>query len=40
MDPRFATPMDLERAKLFMTGYQVDDIAKGSGLKVKTAEAE
>ncbi len=40
MDPRFATPMDLERAKLFMTGYQVDDIAKGSGLKVKTPEAE
>jgi len=38
MDPRFATPMDLERARLFMTGYQVDNIAKGSGLEVKNPE--
>ena len=40
MDPRFATPLDLERAKLFMTGYQVDDIAKGSGLEVKIPAVE
>jgi uncharacterized protein len=40
MDPRLATPMDIERAKQFMTGYQVDDIAKGSGLKVKNVDPE
>ena len=35
MDPRTATPADIERARAFQTGYQVDDITKGTGLKVE-----
>ena len=34
MDPRTATPADITRARAFQTGYQVDGVAKGSGLKV------
>lgn len=35
MDPRTATPADIERARAFQTGYQVDDITKGTGLRVE-----
>lgn len=34
MDPKFATPADIARARDFQTGYQVDDISKGTGLEV------
>ena len=35
MDPRTASPADIEQARVFQTGYQVDDITKGTGLKVE-----
>jgi len=38
MDPRDATPADIDRAREFQTGWQVDDNAKGSGLEVKPAQ--
>jgi uncharacterized protein len=34
MDPKFATPADIARARAFQQGYQVDDITKGTGLEV------
>jgi len=34
MDPKFATPTDIARARTFQQGYQVDDITKGTGLEV------
>lgn len=38
MDPRAATPGDIARARAFQTGYQADDVAKGSGLQVSEAK--
>jgi ankyrin repeat protein len=40
MDPKFATPADIARARSFQTGYQVDDISKGTGLEVGASDIE
>jgi len=40
MDPKFATPADIARARAFQTGYQVDDISKGTGLQVGSRDNE